>query len=43
MPMTQIIHVYHLLKAAVKEVESNLLKSTINVDSKHLWVLVEKQ
>ena len=35
MPLTQIMHVYHLPKAANTEVESNFLKSTINVESSH--------
>lgn len=43
MPLTQMMCVYHLLDAADTEVENNLLKSTINVDSKQLWILTDKQ
>ena len=33
MPTTQLMHVYHLLKAANAEVESDSLKSTTKVES----------
>ena len=33
MPLTQIMHVYHLLKAANTEVESNFLNSIIEFES----------
>lgn len=36
------MHVCHLLNIANTEVESNVLNSTIEVESNHLWLLVDK-
>lgn len=43
MPLTQIMPVHHLLRAANTEVESNFLKNAIKVESNHcgywlIWV-----
>lgn len=44
MSLTQRKYVCHLLKAEIQtEVESHLLKSTMKVESNHLWILVNKQ
>lgn len=42
-PGPRIILVYHLLRVANTEVESNVLKSAIQVESIHLWFMVGKQ
>lgn len=43
MPWPRTLHVHHLLRAANSETESNFLKSTIQAENIHLWILVDKQ
>jgi hypothetical protein len=43
MPLTQNnACIKHLLKAANAESENNLLQSTLNIGSIHLWILADK-
>jgi len=37
------MHVHRFLKAVNADVESNFQKSTLKVESNHLWILVDKQ
>lgn len=41
--MTQVMHMYRLLKAADTEVENNFLKHIIKAKNVHLWLSVDKQ